>query len=1062
MTMVRRFWSPSRSSSPTASGCARSSQPGPGTAARVSEPLLPLFLAALWHRAASGAGPLVCLLPEDADARDAAEAAGWFLGRRAGRAPRRRAASRYESGLAPPPHLVGERARALECSPRGGLVCASALGSAQGLPPAEARAGDDPRSRSATSRESTGWPSGSRSPATSGSSGSRSAASSPCAAASSTSSARPAASRSGSSSSATRSSRSARSRPSRSARSIRSRTRSSTRPPSAGCDLAGARAGRRPARGDVAGRPRAAARTAAISSGRPTRCARSGAEELGDEARARAGRRARPAPGRTAVRVRGAAAGRRRARASPRPRTTSAGFVSAGNRVVVAFAHRGEALRTKALLRKVDAELLEPGAALPRGARAARSPSSPGAARLRLARARHRRSSRTRRSSASARRARTRGSAGRSRASPTCAPATTSSTRTTASASSSASRRRPSPASRATTSSSRSGATTASTSRTSRSARSRATSAPTGRAPALSKLGGKAWQTLKARAREGARELAGELLALYAQRQRADGHRATTSTAISSRQLEASFPYEETPDQQRAIEAVKEDLEAPRPMDRLVCGDVGLRQDRGRRAGGVRSRSRTASRRSCSRRRPSSPSSTGTRSASATATCPCGSRWSRASAGPRRSRRCSREFAAGKVDVLIGTHRVLSRDVVPKDLGARGRRRGAALRRRAEGAPAPAAARGRRARAVGDADPAHAAHVARGPARHQRDRDAAAGPPPDPHARRRVRRGAASGSRSSASTSAEGQSFYLHNRVETIDERGREAAPALPGARASSSRTASCPSASSRSACSRSSRGDADVLVSTTIIESGLDIPQANTLDRRARRHARARPALPDPRARGAAATSSPTRTSSTPTRSELTAGGARAARDARRPHRARRGLRDRDARPRDPRRRATCSAPSSRGTSRPSASSSTSSCSARRSPSSAGSAGVGRPARPGRRARSTPTSRRPTSRAEAAKIDLHRRIALAESEDELRELRAATEDRFGPLPEPVENLFAIQEAKLKLARARRGLSRLPRRAGRRSGPLVLGSTELRELRRAAPTRPSTRAPGAR
>ena len=53
----------------------------------------------------------------------------------------------------------------------------------------------------------------------------------------------------------------------------------------------------------------------------------------------------------------------------------------------------------------------------------------------------------------------------------------------------------------------------------------------------------------------------------------------------------------------------------------------------------------------------------------------------------------------------------------------------------------------------------------------------------------------------------------------------------------------------------------------------------------------------------------------------------------------------------------------------------------------------------------------------EAQKIDLHRRLALAESEDELRELRAAAEDRFGPVPEPVEHLFEIQEAKLKLAR---------------------------------------------
>jgi transcription-repair coupling factor (superfamily II helicase) len=83
---------------------------------------------------------------------------------------------------------------------------------------------------------------------------------------------------------------------------------------------------------------------------------------------------------------------------------------------------------------------------------------------------------------------------------------------------------------------------------------------------------------------------------------------------------------------------------------------------------------------------------------------------------------------------------------------------------------------------------------------------------------------------------------------------------------------------------------------------------------------------------------------------------------------------------------------------------------------------------------------------AEAQKIDLHRRLALSESDDELRELRAATEDRFGPLPKPVEHLFAIQEAKLKLARI--GADYLVFRAGRAVvGPLALGSTELRELR---------------
>jgi transcription-repair coupling factor (superfamily II helicase) len=83
---------------------------------------------------------------------------------------------------------------------------------------------------------------------------------------------------------------------------------------------------------------------------------------------------------------------------------------------------------------------------------------------------------------------------------------------------------------------------------------------------------------------------------------------------------------------------------------------------------------------------------------------------------------------------------------------------------------------------------------------------------------------------------------------------------------------------------------------------------------------------------------------------------------------------------------------------------------------------------------------------AEAQKIDLHRRLALVESEDELRELHAAVQDRYGPAPEPVEHLFQIQEAKLRLARL--GADYLVFRGGRATvGPLVLGSAELRGLR---------------
>jgi len=88
---------------------------------------------------------------------------------------------------------------------------------------------------------------------------------------------------------------------------------------------------------------------------------------------------------------------------------------------------------------------------------------------------------------------------------------------------------------------------------------------------------------------------------------------------------------------------------------------------------------------------------------------------------------------------------------------------------------------------------------------------------------------------------------------------------------------------------------------------------------------------------------------------------------------------------------------------------------------------------------------------SEALRIDVHRRLALAETDDELRELQAALEDRYGPLPEPVENLFRIQEAKIKIALL--GADYLVFQSGKATvGRLVLGSGELRELRDRAKT----------
>src|SRR5579862_360005 len=117
------------------------------TRARVAEPALPLLLAALHEELGRG---LVALLPEDADARDAAEAAGWYLGEEQVALFPSRGVHR-SSGLEPPPHLVGERARALGVLSGGGLVCASAIALGEPMPPPEVRpapiaiaSGDEP------------------------------------------------------------------------------------------------------------------------------------------------------------------------------------------------------------------------------------------------------------------------------------------------------------------------------------------------------------------------------------------------------------------------------------------------------------------------------------------------------------------------------------------------------------------------------------------------------------------------------------------------------------------------------------------------------------------------------------------------------------------------------------------------------------------------------------------------------------------------------------------------------------------------------------------------------
>ena len=542
--------------------------------ARVSEPALPLLLAALHEHLGRA---LVCVLPEDADARDAAEAARWFLGEeRVALLPSR--GVRWDSGLEPPPHLVGERARALDVLAAGGLVCASAAALAEGAAAAARRgpapialaAGDEPGLEALAEQlalagyervdraEERGqfavrgglvdvFPTTGREPLRSRVLRRRD--------------------RGRARVLAVHAARAARGR----------RARSSTRPPSGGstCSeptLSRRRASPRRCPDDlVPPLDRAAG---------PRLGGRRGARGLGARSWHRARslerqRRARPVPARAAVRVRGAAPGDRGARAGRgRERAGRLRPRRQPRRRRLPAPRRGAAHGEPAAPRR--AELLERPATGSRDEPElcfAVSPARRGFVwrELGLVLLPDTQVFRKR-----ARRAPTRGSAARCSRSPTCAPATTSSTRTTASASCSASRRRRSPSVTrdylflAFRGDDRLYVPHEQIGKVSRYIGADAS------APALSKLGGKAWQNLKSRAR-ASRARAGRRAA-RALRAAPAGARASPYELENEwlERLEAEFPYRETEDQARAIEAVKEDLEAPRPMDRLVCGDVGF------------------------------------------------------------------------------------------------------------------------------------------------------------------------------------------------------------------------------------------------------------------------------------------------------------------------------------------------------------------------------------------------------------------------------------------------------------------------------------------------------
>ena len=345
-------------------------------------------------------------------------------------------------------------------------------------------------------------------------------------------------------------------------------------------------------------------------------------------------------------------------------------------------------------------------------------------------------------------------------------------------------------------------------------------------APALNRLGGTAWATVKTRARKAVIEMAGELLQLYASRQAIPGY-AFPPDGELMRRLEEAFPFEETEDQAETIDDVKNDMEAPHPMDRLVCGDVGY----GKTEIAVRAAFKAAE--AGKQTLMLVPTTIlaeqhhmtfGERFDDLPVRIEMVSRFRTAA----EQRRILADYAAGKVDVLIGTHRLLSTDVRPKELGLVivdeeqrfGVRQKELLRNlkmqvdvmSLSATPIP---RTLQMSLSGIRD----ISVIETPPRGRHEIRTYIGEYRDDLVRIAIEKELARG----------GQAFYLHNRVETIDQAAEHVRELAPGARILVAHGQLHERALEKVMLAFLA-GEADVLVTTSIIESGIDIPTANTL----------------------------------------------------------------------------------------------------------------------------------------------------------------------------------------------------------------------------------------
>ncbi|MBI2165233.1 MAG: transcription-repair coupling factor [Chloroflexi bacterium] len=350
--------------------------------------------------------------------------------------------------------------------------------------------------------------------------------------------------------------------------------------------------------------------------------------------------------------------------------------------------------------------------------------------------------------------------------------------------------------------------------------------APGDHAPSLTRLGTQEWARVKERVKRSAQEMARELLELYSTRELVQGHAFQADTPWQA-ELEEAFPYVETPDQQSAIEEVKQDMESPRPMDRLVCGDVGY--------GKTEVAIRAAFKALMDGKQVAVlvPTTILAQQHYATFT-------ERMAPFPAHvevlSRfRTAREQEAvlqglkeGKVDVVVGTHRLLQKDVAFRDLGLvivdEEQRFGVAHKEKLK-----------QARREVDVLTLSATPIPRTlnmALTGIRDMSTMETPP---EARLSVKTYVSEYSEDLIREAIireldrDGQVFFLHNRVETIYAVAERLKALAPEARIGVAHGRMQEELLERT-MAQFTGGEVDVLVCTTIIEAGLDIPNVNTL----------------------------------------------------------------------------------------------------------------------------------------------------------------------------------------------------------------------------------------